>query len=162
MGTCKTFTTDILSASSIDFQTTATQQRRENGNEQGTEEDALGGSAPATITFSAICTDAVEHKEWQISKSQDFSTVDYRFNEETIDYTFDEQGSYYVKFIGSNSDASCTNESEVYTVSIGESLLDCPNAFLLTQVLDTTMSGKCRISLSLSSNVGFSTAMAIK
>lgn len=128
-GLAKTFTTDILRASSIDFQTTATQQRRENGNEQGTSEDALGGSAPATITFSAICTDAVEHKEWQISKSQDFSTVDYRFNEETIDYTFDEQGSYYVKFIGSNSDASCTNESDVYTVSIGESLLDCPNAF---------------------------------
>lgn len=128
-GLAQTFATDVFHTTAIYFQTSATQDRRENGNEQGNSDDALGGSAPATIAFAAVCTDAVAYKEWQISRNQDFSTVDYRFNEESIEHTFTEQGTYYVKFLGSNADASCNNEGEVYTVAIGESLLDCPNAF---------------------------------
>lgn len=128
-GMAQTFATDVFHTTSIDFQTSAVQDRRESGNEQGNSEDVLGGSAPAKVTFSAVCTDAVAYKEWQISRSQDFSTVDYRFNDETIEHTFTEQGTYYVKFIGSNADASCSSEGDVYTVTIGESLLECPNAF---------------------------------
>lgn len=128
-GVGQTYSTDVFHTNSIEVHTSATQESRNNDNEQGVTEDSLGGSAPAEIQFVAYCTDAVSHKEWDISRNSDFSTIDYRFNEEAITHTFTEQGTFYAKFIGSNSDASCTEESDVYTISIGESLLDCPNAF---------------------------------
>lgn len=125
----ESFTTDTYMTSSIDVRTTATQEERNNENEQNEETSTLGGSAPVTVSFRSYTTDAVEHREWQFSKTSDFSTIDYRFNEDDLDYTFRENGTTYVKFIASNGDASCSVESDVYTVAIGESVLECPNVF---------------------------------
>lgn len=94
-----------------------------------TETQGMGGSAPADISFRAWVTDAVIHNEWQIASDQDFEYIDYRFNEQTLDYTFEQEGTYYVRFIGSNSDGSCESVGETYTVSIGASDLRIPNAF---------------------------------
>lgn len=128
-GIGQTYMSDVFQANSIDLHTSATQQTRENSNEQSSDDGTLGGSAPVEIEFASHCTDAVVYKEWQISQSQDFSTIDYRYNEESLDYTFRDQGTFYVKFVGSNSDGSCSVEGDVYTISIGESVLDCPNVF---------------------------------
>ncbi|MDE7402402.1 MAG: gliding motility-associated C-terminal domain-containing protein [Muribaculaceae bacterium] len=95
-----------------------------NNNSEG-----LGGSAPADITFTAYTTDAVIHNEWQISTDMEFNLVDYRFNQQVLDYTFDHDGTYYVRYVGSNSDGSCETAGEVYTVNIGASELRIPNAF---------------------------------
>lgn len=120
---------DTYITKSIDVQSTAIQAERDNGNEQKDDDTALGGSAPVDIEFTAYCTDAVVYKEWQFSRNQDFSDIFLRMNEESVSYSFRENGTFYVKFIGSNDDASCTVESEIYEVNVGESVLECPNIF---------------------------------
>lgn len=94
-----------------------------------TDTQGLGGSAPADISFRAYTTDAVIHNEWQIASDPDFEYIDYRFNEQNLDYTFTEEGTYYVRFIGSNSDGTCETAGETYTIGIGSSELRIPNAF---------------------------------
>lgn len=89
----------------------------------------LGGSAPAEITFRSFCTDAVIHFEWQMSEDPEFENIDYRFTDRDLDYTFMNEGTFYVRFVGSNSDGSCEQYGDTYTVSIGTSELKCPNAF---------------------------------
>lgn len=90
---------------------------------------ALGGSAPANIGFYAYTTDAVVHHEWQMASDEAFENITYRFNQQDLDYVFDEEGNYFLRYIGSNSDGSCEFYSDVYAVSIGASELECPNAF---------------------------------
>lgn len=106
-----------------------TQDENYVSNQIRSESDGLGGSAPAQIDFMAYVTDAVIHYEWQMSSQPDFSEVTYRFNEQDLSYTFLDEGQYYLRFIGSNSDGSCEAISDTYTVSIGASDLRIPNAF---------------------------------
>ena len=93
------------------------------------DEANLGGSAPAEISFIAYTTEGVLHYEWQMSRNQDFETPDYRFYQKDLDYTFTEEGTFYLRFIGSNADGTCESVSDTFTVSIGASALECPNAF---------------------------------
>lgn len=89
----------------------------------------MGGSAPVKITFSSFCTDAVVHKEWQMSTDADFTNLQLRLNQDEVEQTFEEAGTYYWRFIASNADGSCSAVGETYTVSIGTSELVCPNVF---------------------------------
>lgn len=113
----------------VEVQVDAVQEMRDNPNEQKVETESLGGSAPAEITFTAYCTDAVIHKEWQFSDDPEFSNLSLRLNDESCSYTFRENGTTYVRFVGSNNDGTCEAVSETLTVNIGESNLQCPNAF---------------------------------
>lgn len=121
-----TFATNAISA-----ETWADQEVREADNEQGGSEDAstLGGSAPAVITFGAAVTDAVVFREWQFSADDRFDIIDLRINEDETTRTFEEYGTTYVRFVGGNADGSCEYISPTYQVYIGESRLECPNAF---------------------------------
>ncbi len=103
----------------------------EGSNQMGAGQDSgeLGGSAPADVSFKAYITDAVLHSEWQFATDAQFEDITHRFNQQDLDYTFTEEGTVYVRFVGSNFDGSCTAESDVYTVSIGASDLKIPNAF---------------------------------
>lgn len=93
------------------------------------EGNGLGGSAPAVIKFTAYTTEAVIHHEWQMTQDPQFENIEYRFNEQEIEYTFDTEGVYYIRYVGSNSDGSCEYYGDTYTVSIGASELRIPNAF---------------------------------
>lgn len=95
-----------------------------NGDTQG-----LGGSAPAVIAFSATNTDAVIHNEWQIAQDENFEYILYRFNDKDVEHTFEEEGTFYARFVGSNVDGSCQAFGETYTITIGSSELRIPNAF---------------------------------
>ena len=117
---------------SVEVHTTAEQIFSDNdhSNQIGSTDDTvLGGSAPAFIKFSAYTTDAVVHNEWQLSSDPEFENILYRFTEHDLEYEFRDEGNWYVRFIGSNSDGSCQSEGDVYTVAIGASELVCPNAF---------------------------------
>lgn len=94
-----------------------------------TESNGMGGSAPAEISFYAYTTDGVMHEEWQMSSDSEFLEISHRFTGKDLNYIFTEEGDYYLRFIGSNSDGSCDAVSETYTVTIGDSELLCPNAF---------------------------------
>ena len=117
----------------VDAETSAEQlnvSSDDKSNQIGSDDGSgLGGSAPALIRFSAQTTDAVIHDEWQIARDSEFEYIDYRFNEKEIEYDFREEGRFFVRYVGSNSDGSCTVVSETYEVNIGASELVCPNAF---------------------------------
>ncbi len=121
---------DTYYTNAVDVRATAIQETREIDNEKKTETgEALGGSAPVTITFTAYCTDAVVHKEWQMANDANFENIELRLSGETVEQTFEEAGTTYWRFIGSNNDGSCEAFSDTYTVGIGESELNCPNVF---------------------------------
>lgn len=124
----KSITSPSFSTPAIAVTTTATQTERSNDNEQR-EETAMGGSGPVEITFSAAVTDAVIFKEWQFSTDQTFEVIDLRIQELDVVHEFDSQGTTYVRFVAGNDSGSCDYYGEVYTVFIGESRLECPNAF---------------------------------
>ncbi|MDE5635769.1 MAG: gliding motility-associated C-terminal domain-containing protein, partial [Muribaculaceae bacterium] len=116
-------------AVAIDIHTHAETTPRDNDNEISGDNSQLGGSAPVEITFTAATSDAVAFKEWQTSRSPEFDIIDLRFNQEEVSHTFREYGTTYVRFIAANASGDCDWTSETYQVSIGESRLECPNAF---------------------------------
>lgn len=89
----------------------------------------LGGSAPADFVFRAYTSEEVIHNEWQISEDPNFENIKYRFTDKELNYTFYDEGKFYVRFVGSNSDGSCETYGEEYTIGIGASNLRIPNAF---------------------------------
>lgn len=93
------------------------------------DDSGLGGSAPAEIEFLAYTTQGVIHHEWQMSTDPEFNEIQYRFNQHNLSYTFNDEGTFYLRYIGSNFDGSCEVVGDTYTVSIGSSELLCPNAF---------------------------------
>lgn len=116
----------------VDCYTEAIQEETSDdqpSNVMGGGSSGLGGSAPAEITFYAYTTSGVLHYEWQMSRSQDFDNPEYRFYQQDLDYTFTEEGTYFLRFIGSNADGTCESIGDTYTVTIGASALECPNAF---------------------------------
>lgn len=125
----ESITSDEFYTNAVAAQATAVQTVRDNDNEAKGEEGGLGGSAPVEILFTSYITDAVIHKEWQFASDSEFSNILYRYNEEILNYTFQEAGTFYVRFVGSNSAGSCEAISESFTVSIGDSKIECPNAF---------------------------------
>lgn len=120
----------VFTATAVDAHTRATQTSTPAENEQKPGDNSgLGGSAPCDICFEAVVSDAAIFTEWQFSHTADFADIYLSFSETTIDYTFTEQGTVYVRFVADNADGTCPFESETYTVFIGESALDIPNAF---------------------------------
>lgn len=119
-----------IDPTAIAVTTTAEQTERSNDNEQREEStDALGGSGPVTISFSAATTDAVVYREWQFSRNPEFEIIELRIQQDDIEQQFNDYGTTYVRFVAGNDSGSCDFTSETYTVYIGESRLDCPNAF---------------------------------
>lgn len=121
---------------SVDARTFAVQHTPDDsGKDSGSNQigsgggDGLGGSAPCDITFQAYVTDGVIHNEWQLTRDSSFENIDYRFTTQDIDYTFLEEGTHYMRYIGSNSDGSCEYIGDTYEITIGESRLLVPNAF---------------------------------
>lgn len=110
------------------FQTTDTGEGPSNIIKTG-DGEGLGGSAPVDIAFRAWVSDGVIHNEWQMSRDPGFSAVEFRFNQQDLDFTFRDEGTWFVRFIGSDADGSCSMVSDVYTVNIGSSELRIPNAF---------------------------------
>lgn len=129
----------VIYANGVDVNTSAEQISDSNSPEEEeesvgsnvikTDVTGLGGSAPAEISFRAWTTDAVIHNEWQFATDPDFEYITHRFNDQNLDYTFNEEGTIYARFVGSNSDGSCEAIGETYTITIGSSELRIPNAF---------------------------------
>lgn len=122
--TSGTFQTNAVSA-----ETTAEQEERQSDNERKGETSSLGGSAPAIITFKAVTSDAVAFTEWLFSDDAEFENITLRMTEKEFTRTFNEQGVTYIRFVASNASGTCNYIGTTYEVNIGESVLECPNAF---------------------------------
>jgi len=119
---------DIFPARLVEAQTKVTQAERDVDNEKNVE-TALGGSAPVDISFSAAVTDAAIFHEWQFSKYAEFDDIDRRFTDLDFDYSFTDAGTTYCRLIAANAAGACEYISETFEVFVGESKLECPNAF---------------------------------
>lgn len=128
-GQAQSVESDVYSAVGVEATTTASQETRENDNEQKVENDNLGGSAPAVVHFHAAVTDAAIFREWQLARDEEFEMVENRFQQLDLDYTFTESGTTYVRFVANNAAGTCEYAGDVYQITIGESALLCPNAF---------------------------------
>ena len=123
-------TSKIDESIAVSAETSAVQTVREYDNEKNDGNgSALGGSAPCEIEFSATTTDAAIYREWQFSTDPDFVNLTDRYNDADVTYTFRNQGTTYVRFMASNAYGLCDWYSETYQINIGESALECPNAF---------------------------------
>lgn len=108
---------------------TETVHKADNEVAQDPSGASFGGSAPCELQFEAAVTDGALFHEWQFSRFPDFDDVNLRMSEMSFSYTFNDEGMTYLRFVCANADGSCQYVSDVYTVSIGESSLRCPNAF---------------------------------
>ena len=124
--TSPSFATNAIAATADAVQT---ERNADNEQKTSSEGSALGGSAPAEITFTAATTDAVVFREWQLARDEAFDLIDMRVNEDEFTYTFNEYGTTYARFVCGNADGSCDFTSQTYTIYIGDSRLECPNAF---------------------------------
>lgn len=126
-------TSPRLIATTVAAETRAIQAERDpshdHDNEIKVETDGIGGSAPVEVTFEAAVTDAAIFREWQISHDEDFYDITTRIRQLDFTQTFNEMGTYYVRFTAANSEGGCEVYSDPVKVYIGESLLQCPNAF---------------------------------
>lgn len=124
---------EVYKAFAVAAESKATQEERDNDNEQGSGSDdgadSFGGSAPCVMHFDACVTDAAIFREWQISRDPEFGISENTFNELSFDYTFDQNGSTYVRFVANNNDGTCEFFGPTYQIFIGESKLEIPNAF---------------------------------
>lgn len=109
--------------------TVKVEQTERRGDNEKNPEAALGGSAPVDISFSAAVTDASIFHEWQFSRFVEFDDIDRRFTDLNFEYSFTEAGTTYVRFVAADAAGVCDYVSETYEVFIGESKLECPNAF---------------------------------
>lgn len=130
-GQTLTAESSIIEAFAVDCQTSAEQEGDIPDNTIGGSADdgALGGNAPAIVTFKAAVTEATLFTEWQLSQTPDFEDIIFRSNDLEYTYTFNELGTTYVRFVCANASGECTAQGTDYTINIGESALLCPNAF---------------------------------
>lgn len=124
-----TVSSPYYTATALTAETSATQVERDNPNEMNSADANLGGSAPAEIDFEACVTEAAVFQEWQLSASPEFDIIEIRQNSLDFNYTFTDEGTFYVRFIAANDAGGCEYTSPAYTVTIGESDIKCPNAF---------------------------------
>ncbi|MFI3240114.1 MAG: gliding motility-associated C-terminal domain-containing protein [Bacteroidales bacterium] len=124
-GEATTIESDTYLTNSVSVMATAT----EDGEDIDISTTTLSGSAPFEVNLVSYNSDAVTHNEWQISTTSDFSEIESRFYETEKLQTFNQAGTFYVKYIGTNSDGTCSSESDIFTISISESSLLVPNAF---------------------------------
>lgn len=120
--------TDTFITQAVQARTKAVQTPRDADNEQPLEAE-LGGSAPCEITFTAAVTDAAIYHRWEISTDAEFSESLYTDDRLEFTYTFTEEGTTYVRLTANNAAATCEYIGDTYSVVIGSSSLECPNAF---------------------------------
>ncbi|MDE6264055.1 MAG: gliding motility-associated C-terminal domain-containing protein [Paramuribaculum sp.] len=120
---------EVLHPEAVEAVVNVSQVEREASNEQKTSGTSFGGSAPVEMRLRAAVTDAALFTEWQIASDAEFNDITLREQSPEWDYTFNDSGTSYIRFVCANASGSCEWDSDIYTVSIGESRLRCPNAF---------------------------------
>jgi gliding motility-associated-like protein len=107
----------------VSCHTTAVQDNQGNDSETG-QNNGLGGSAPFHITFTGYPTDAVVYRVWEMATDPEFQQVIRQFNQDVVEYDFDETGTYYMRYRVANDDGSCEAEGdEDYKITADESWL---------------------------------------
>ena len=78
----------------------------------------LGGKAPIQILFTGYPSDAVAHSVWEIATDPDFENIILQFNQDEVDYTFNDGGTYYVRYRVTNEAGTCEAYGETYVFTV--------------------------------------------
>lgn len=121
---------DVYEAVAVTGEAFATQTVRDAGNELDKETGELGGSAPVEIEFSGYSNYPVAtYQAWEISKDAEFGIIEATYTDRDLNYSFEEEGTMYVRFVVSNAENTCENTVKTFTVEVSESSLQVPNVF---------------------------------
>ena len=99
------------------------------------EGELTGGSSPVRILFNGSPTEGVVYRKWEMATDADFENVILQYNQDDVDYTFNDAGTYYMRYMVANYEGTCEDYSETYTINVSESQLgegprgDLPNVF---------------------------------
>ena len=92
-------------------------------------------SAPVHIVFRGYPSDAVFYSAWELANDPEFEDIYDRYLQDELDYTFNQPGTYYVRYKVVKTDEidACEAYGETYTVRVTESYMPlpsmCPNFF---------------------------------
>jgi len=128
-GEYQSLESDTYQTVAVSCEATAVQEQRGNDNEKGNSDSGLGGSAPCNIVFTGYPTDAVVYRMWEMASDEEFEDLVMQFSQDEVEYTFNDAGTYYMRYRVANNDGSCEYYSETFTITVGESELVCPNVF---------------------------------
>ena len=78
----------------------------------------LGGWAPCRIVFKGYPTDAVVYRAWEMATDADFENVIKWFDQDEVEYTFMEAGTYYLRYMVTNADGSCKAYGKTYAIKV--------------------------------------------
>lgn len=114
-------------------ESTYVKKERNNDNEENLSpaEGDLGGSAPVDITFTAYANNPVaSFYVWKIYKTADGpSNPIVRYPDEVLRYVFEASGEYKAQLEVTDKTSTCTDTSQVYTITVYDSFIDVPNVF---------------------------------
>ena len=90
-------------------------------------------SAPVRVLFKGYDTDAVVYRAWELATDADFENIIDRNMQDELTYTFNDAGTYFMRYMVANGAGTCEAYGETYTIMVSESWLpepkECPNVF---------------------------------
>ena len=123
----------------VDCRSTAVQERESHTDNPEAEseesQEGLGGSAPVRIVFTGYPSskEKAVYRVWEFASDPDFEDVTMQFFQDELDYTFDESGTYYVRYRINNAEGTCEAMGDTYEVTIDVSEMpynyEVPNFF---------------------------------
>ncbi|MEI7676615.1 MAG: gliding motility-associated C-terminal domain-containing protein [Bacteroidales bacterium] len=129
-GLNKNVVTPEYTAVAVSAKGVAKHTPRDADNELEKTKGDLGGSAPVDVTFDAYANEpTTTFYSWEFATDDKFSNVFATFSAKEVRYTFSEAKIYYVRLTVSNTNNSCLDSTQTFTVEVTESSLNMPNAF---------------------------------
>jgi gliding motility-associated-like protein len=104
------------------------------GDKDISTDKKLSGSAPLNIEIINTASPAAFFYDWCLSGDKEFNSCQLRSSQTDFRYTFENQGTYYLRVQTTNSSTSslptenCMSEA-VYTIEVINSMLEIPNVF---------------------------------
>ena len=78
----------------------------------------LSGTAPLELLFTGRPTDAARYRVWEMATDPDFENVILQFDDDEIDYVFNEAGTYYMRYRVANETETCEAYGETYCIKV--------------------------------------------
>lgn len=79
-------------------------------------------SAPLHVVFTGHPTDAAVNERWEVATDPEFEEIILRFDyQNKVDYTFNDAGTYYVRYIVANEAGTCEDSYDISPFKVSES-----------------------------------------
>lgn len=132
-GKGQTMESSAYKAVAIEAHGFAETDKETGDNELSNPGESLGGSGPITYTFTGYANEPVAaFYIWKITHyNQNTGRFDtkVRYTDRVLRYTFEEAGAYTVMLEVIDSQSVCVDTTQVFSVNIGETLIQIPNFF---------------------------------